>query len=190
MSFRILNHIENFFGMFKNAYRSDSSADSIQTAWKDFCPEDMTLFLVDMYTWTTVGDGYKIDEADEVDEMMASKFLPLMAGTVKAMKCVNGVGKLGRMFGLRLPEIPQSMIEKANTAVDELEIGSQNEFQCVVDAAQHGGGEHEMSRFQQVGCATEPMQLGDGYVLSCVGRRLSSNASYRSVTQHLRGKAC
>ena len=103
----------------------------------------MTLFLVDMYTWEPIGDGYQVPAAGKI----ASKFLPLMAGTVKAMKTVNGVGKLGRLIGLPFPEIPPEWIEKANDAVDALDVGSK--FECVGGATGTEGNQ-EMTPFQVV----------------------------------------
>ena len=150
------------FSAFTSMFSSSSPAEVVEKAWDDhgesltksLTTNQMTLFLIDMYTWEPIGDGYQVPAAGKI----AVKFLPLMAGTVKAMKTVNGVGKLARLFGLPFPEIPPEYIDKANNAVDALDVGSK--FECVAGATETEGNQ-EMTPFQVVRCRCLTITLHD-----------------------------
>ena len=135
------------FGKFKDMFNASSPKEMIQNAWDEWgsaaTSKKMKLYLVDMYSWTPVGDGYDVTAPRE----MASKFLPVMAGVVKTMKVVNGVMGLGRLFGLPTAQIPDSLIDHASAAADALDVGS--EYACVADAIEDGGGNKSITKFQE-----------------------------------------
>eukprot|EP01048_Picozoa_sp_COSAG05_P010783 COSAG05_NODE_972_length_6361_cov_24.297189_1_plen_474_part_10 len=90
----------------------------------------VTLYLVDQYSGDPVGKGYTIDTPGEV----LPRILPLMETGLKVMKAAQGVGKLGRMFGLPTPCVPESWIEAGGDLINGLNGGDEG-YQCVTEAA-------------------------------------------------------
>eukprot|EP01046_Picozoa_sp_COSAG06_P095923 COSAG06_NODE_42031_length_385_cov_1.059441_1_plen_128_part_11 len=62
------------FSTFTSLFSSSSPAEVVEKAWSDhgesLTTNQMTLFLVDMYTWEPIGDGYQVPAAGKI----ASKF--------------------------------------------------------------------------------------------------------------------
>ena len=61
--------------------------------------------MVCQATGRPVGDGYVISDPDFVPVVV-----PLIKAGVLAMKGLNMVGSLGKMFGLPVPEIPKGVM--------------------------------------------------------------------------------
>lgn len=133
------------FDKFKNVFNPSSSIEKMKSAWDGWKGDSKTmkLYLVDMYSWQPVGDGYEVSGSRE----MASKFLPIMAGVVKTMKVVRGVAGLGRLLGAPIPVIPEAAIAKASAVVDSLDVGS--DYACVSAAAEEAGANKSISMFQE-----------------------------------------
>ena len=62
------------------------------------------------------------------------KLLPLMEVGLKTMKVLNGAAKMGRMFGIPLPVIPQGCVGTVESLVDGLGAGESG-YACVAEAA-------------------------------------------------------
>ena len=129
---------------FKAIFNAANKMEAVQAALDDLDCSSMTLRLLCQYTWEPVGAGYPIPQPRDT----VPKLLPLLEAGLKGMKAVKGVGGLGRMFGLPVPEIPESAIEGIGQMVDEL--GSAG-YACVEEAAAKAGGGNptSVSRFQQ-----------------------------------------
>ena len=129
---------------FKSMFNVNNPMESAKNAVDQFSTKKMTLRLVCQYTGEPVGDGYEIDQPREV----IPKLLPLMSVGLKAMKMVNGVSKLGRLFGLPAPEIPPNWIDSVNSMVDGL---GDKGFACVAEVSDKDtqGDLQELSAFQQ-----------------------------------------
>ena len=137
------------FEKFKSVFDASSPMEAVQAAIDEFSSQTMTLRLVCQYTGEPVGDGYEITAPRE----LVPKLLPLMSAGLKAMKAVNGVTRIGRLFGLPLPEVPKALQEKLATMIDGLGAGESG-FACVAEAAgeavkgDSAAAKTELSRFQ------------------------------------------
>jgi len=143
------DQVSGVFNKFKSVFDASSPMEAVQSAIDEFSSKKMTLRLVCQYTGEPVGDGYEITAPRE----LVPKLLPLMSAGLKAMKAVNGVTRIGRLFGLPLPEVPEALQDKLETMIDGLGAGESG-FACVAEAAgeavkgDSAAAKTELSRFQ------------------------------------------
>ena len=132
------------FSKFAGIFNTSNPVESTKQAIDEFSKKKMTLRLVCQYTGEAIGDGFEIEQPRNV----LPQLLPLMSVGLKAMKAVNGVSKLGRLFGLPAPEIPSDWVQSVENMVDGLEDSG---FYCVAQAAGTNtqGDLQELSAFQQ-----------------------------------------
>eukprot|EP01045_Picozoa_sp_COSAG04_P008881 COSAG04_NODE_501_length_13363_cov_9.158137_9_plen_1203_part_00 len=122
--------VKGMFARFKSVFDAESPMDKVQTAVDEFSAKKMTLRLVCQATGQPVGEGYEITAPRET----VPKLLPLMEVGLKTMKVLNGAAKMGRMFGIPLPEIPQGCVGTVESLVDGLGAGESG-YACVAEAA-------------------------------------------------------
>jgi hypothetical protein len=111
----------------KAVFSAGSALAAVQAAVDDMDAGTFTLRLLCQYSWEPVGAGYRIQAPRD----SVPKLLPLLSVGLKGMKAVRGIGNLGRMLGLSLPDLPESAVGAAEKLVD----GLGSEFACVTAAA-------------------------------------------------------
>ncbi|GMH88159.1 hypothetical protein TrST_g3948, partial [Triparma strigata] len=104
-------------------------------------------YLVDEYTGEPV-DGGKYPIRIQTQSDMVKKCMPMMKMGMTAVKCINGVAGMAKMFGV--PTVPQTLVNMANDTIKSMDqestVAEFGVVQNVLDKALEGkGGKDEKS---------------------------------------------